>query len=59
MEKEKTNLFAPIESIIVCLNRKLRESGYEEILSITFSDKNGARYSYQCPDESIKRTLYY
>lgn len=59
MTEEKENLVAPIEAIITHLNQELRKCNYEEILSITFADKNGARYSYQCPEDFIRRTLYH
>jgi hypothetical protein len=59
MNDEKTSIIAPIEAIIKHLNLELRKCNYEEILSITFTDKNGARYSYQCPDDFIRKTLYY
>lgn len=59
MNDEQTSLIAPIEAIITHLNQELKKFHYEEILSITFTDKNGARYSYQCPDDFIRRTLYH
>lgn len=60
MEKEELSITnAPIQSIILHLNRELRKCDYKEILSITFADKNGARYSYQCSEDFIRRTLYY
>ncbi len=59
MTDEKNIVAAPIEAVIKHLNQELRKCNYEEILSITFADKNGARYSYQCPEDFIRRTLYH
>ncbi len=60
MEKEEVCITnAPIQTVILHLNRELRKCGYEEILSMTFADEHGARYSYQCSENLNRRHLYY